>query len=92
MPDASIVGTRLAYSYAKDKNNVYYRTRIDGSVSVVQNADPGTFVVIQGQADYDAQDKNHKFFAAGIVCEDPTKKTCVLEDGPGARNGHWFQK
>ena len=92
VPDSSIAGAGLAYSYAKDKNNVYYRTRIDGSVSHVRNADPATFIVISGQTDYDAQDINHKFFAAGIICEDPTKSACVLEDGPGSGYGHWFQK
>src|SRR6185503_4044872 len=69
VPDASVAVTALALTYAKDKNHVYYRTVIDGTAWPIKYADPATFELITGSSDYDAQDKNHKYFLSWIACE-----------------------
>ncbi|MBC7836509.1 DKNYY domain-containing protein [Acetobacteraceae bacterium] len=90
VPDENIGGRRLAYMYAKDKNNVYYRSIISGEVRVIPEADLISFQAVAGQDDFTAQDKNHRYLADWIICEDVTKKTCEFWDGPGIQNGHWF--
>ena len=81
----------LIYRYAKDKNTVYYRSLVDGDLIPVNDIDVLTFVVVDRGDAYDSQDKNHKYFASGIACEDPTRKTCSLYNGPGTGKGHWYQ-
>ncbi|MEO7529932.1 MAG: DKNYY domain-containing protein [Sediminibacterium sp.] len=81
----------LIYKYAKDKNTVYFRTRTTGALIPLSGIDVNTFVVVNGGDIYDSQDKNHKYFEAGVICEDLTKKMCYLYEGPGGGYGHWYQ-
>ena len=58
--------------YAKDSGHVYFNTWSHGegapeSFIVVIGADPNTFLVISGNKQYDAQDKNHKYQYGKIV-------------------------
>jgi len=43
--------------YSKDKNNVYFVGK-----RIIQETDTESFHIVQGDDNYDAEDKNHKYF------------------------------
>lgn len=53
--------------YAKDKNHVWF------AYDLIANADISTFTIAQGNASYEAQDKNNKYWQGQIV--QPTSQT-----------------
>jgi len=54
--------------YMKDRDFVYVQLPdYSGSIKIITNADPATFVLVANQEMYDAKDKNHKYLVGEIV-------------------------
>lgn len=67
-PDAATFEL-ISQSYSKDKNHVYHNQDFTPGTGVIEGADPGTFVFLEGKykkvgkQHYDAEDKHHYYLS-----------------------------